>query len=112
MGCPVVLFIPNLIGYVRIALGVAAFGFVDNPLVFCSLYFTSQGLDALDGVCARACGQSEALSVFIRTAGLQGLRCFRGREVDLDRVCRHCVFFVRSFPFRGRPRYGHGPLLH
>ncbi len=75
MGCPVVLFIPNLIGYARIALDVAAFGFVDNPLVFCALYFTSQGLDALDGVCARACGQSEAYGGVAQLASGRGLLC-------------------------------------
>jgi phosphatidylserine synthase len=58
MAIPVVLYVPNLIGYTRIILGVAAFAFVRNPLVFIALYFTSQGLDAVDGVCARACNQS------------------------------------------------------
>ncbi|KAA0157497.1 hypothetical protein FNF29_00073 [Cafeteria roenbergensis] len=92
MGCPVVLFIPNLIGYARIALGVAAFGFVDNPLVFCALYFTSQGLDALDGVCARACGQTSRFGAVL--------------DMVTDRFCTSLLLMVvghQTAPQGGMP---------
>lgn len=67
MTVPVVLYVPNLIGYTRIILGIAAFAFVRSPMVFIALYFTSQGLDAVDGVCARMCNQSERCSVFTKS---------------------------------------------
>ena len=58
MGVPVFLYVPNLIGYTRIVLGVGAFAFTKQPQVFMALYFASQALDAVDGVCARALGQT------------------------------------------------------
>jgi phosphatidylglycerophosphate synthase len=55
----VIFFVPNIIGYVRIISGVAAFAFTRDPAIFAGLYTLSQGLDALDGVFARALDQSE-----------------------------------------------------
>jgi len=101
MGVPVVLFIPNLIGYTRILLGVAAFGFVRSPWVFVGLYMTSQGLDAVDGVCARACKQSE-YAWHERHPGGVGRRPRGGRQQTLVNVRS-----PRSIALRRRPGHGH-----
>lgn len=55
MAIPTFLFVPNIIGYLRIILGVAAFRVAgaDDPSEFFALYFLSYALDALDGVAAR-----------------------------------------------------------
>ena len=53
------LFVPNLIGYVRIILGIAAFAYAfDDYKVTVLAYSASQLLDALDGYAARALNQS------------------------------------------------------
>lgn len=53
------LYVPNLIGYVRVITGLFAFFFAfDSPGVAAALYTVSYSLDALDGVAARALGQS------------------------------------------------------
>ena len=59
---------PNLIGYVRIALGIAAFSFAREPASwrwFFWLYFVSYALDAVDGVAARALGQTSRLGALL-----------------------------------------------
>lgn len=60
MGChPILLYIPNLIGYLRIATCIAAFQFCFTDVnVTVACYILSQGLDAVDGVAARYFGQS------------------------------------------------------
>ncbi|CAF0907356.1 unnamed protein product [Didymodactylos carnosus] len=53
------LFVPNIIGYVRVFLSIASFYFMPtHPKVTLVCYLTSQFLDALDGHAARALGQS------------------------------------------------------
>lgn len=60
MALPVALFVPNLIGYVRVISGLLSFVYAfDNYWVFIGLYAFSMGLDAVDGVAARALHQSE-----------------------------------------------------
>lgn len=55
----VYLFVPNLIGYLRIITGMLSFYFAFTyPGYFVGLYTFSYWLDALDGVAARQLGQS------------------------------------------------------
>ena len=55
----VFLFAPNIIGYVRILLLLAAFWYANrDPILFMTLFGLSFGLDVLDGPVARALGQS------------------------------------------------------
>lgn len=52
------LFVPNLIGYTRMAFSIASFFVADkHPLLFIFLYTSSFVLDAADGMAARALGQ-------------------------------------------------------
>ncbi|CAF5137788.1 unnamed protein product, partial [Rotaria magnacalcarata] len=52
------LFIPNIIGYVRVFLSIASFYFMpSHPKITIFCYLTSELLDALDGHAARALGQ-------------------------------------------------------
>ena len=58
---PVWLFAPNLIGYARILLALVGFPLAFSPThwpLFYWLYGTSYALDAVDGVAARALGQT------------------------------------------------------
>lgn len=55
------LFVPNIIGYVRILTGAAAFYYAPDASQWSAafwLYAVSYSLDALDGVAARALGQT------------------------------------------------------
>eukprot|EP00164_Ancoracysta_twista_P002861 GFYU01003809.1.p1 GENE.GFYU01003809.1~~GFYU01003809.1.p1 ORF type:complete len:254 (+),score=55.25 GFYU01003809.1:78-839(+) len=52
------LFVPQLIGYTRIACLFAAFYNIDDYQLFLTLYCVSFGLDVLDGPAARYFGQS------------------------------------------------------
>eukprot|EP00388_Colpodella_angusta_P000716 GDKJ01002534.1.p1 GENE.GDKJ01002534.1~~GDKJ01002534.1.p1 ORF type:complete len:216 (-),score=46.74 GDKJ01002534.1:77-724(-) len=53
------LYVPNLIGYVRVILALAAYYFAfDNWLIFITLYAASEFMDALDGHAARYFNQS------------------------------------------------------
>jgi len=55
----VFVFIPNLIGYLRVALAVAAFYYMmTDPWKCCFYYLLSGFMDALDGHAARKWGQS------------------------------------------------------
>jgi len=55
----VYLFVPNIIGYARVALAVTSvLVALNNPLAFFVCYALSQLLDALDGYAARAFNQS------------------------------------------------------
>lgn len=54
----VYFFIPNLIGYVRVITGLAAFAYAQSDYrTFFVLYGFSYALDALDGVAARKFNQ-------------------------------------------------------
>lgn len=63
----VFLYVPNIIGYVRVLSGLASFWFAfDHPLVFALLYGSSYALDAVDGVAARKLKQSEHDHALVR----------------------------------------------
>lgn len=60
MSTNVFLFVPNLIGYVRVLTGLASLAYALNQETFtvaAGLYTFSYALDALDGVAARKLGQ-------------------------------------------------------
>ena len=58
----VYLFVPNLIGYARILLALLAFHWMPtDPALAMAAYAISCLLDAVDGLAARALGQSECL---------------------------------------------------
>eukprot|EP00035_Acanthoeca_spectabilis_P024311 m.453271 g.453271 ORF g.453271 m.453271 type:complete len:230 (-) comp20470_c0_seq1:610-1299(-) len=62
----VLLFVPNLIGYARIILLVAALPYMQtDPVTAMVLYFLSSFLDAFDGAAARALGQSSSLGALL-----------------------------------------------
>jgi len=55
----VFMFVPNLIGYARVALAIAAFYYMmTDPWKCCFFYLLSGFMDALDGHAARKWGQS------------------------------------------------------
>ena len=64
----VFLFVPNIIGYVRIILMFVAFFFMTNPekyLLTVSCYMLSQLLDAFDGHAARMLGQTSKFGAML-----------------------------------------------
>lgn len=68
MELPVWLFVPNLIGYVRIISGLLAFVAARDPArwaEFFLLYAFSYSLDAVDGVAARKLGQTSRLGAVL-----------------------------------------------
>jgi len=55
---PVLLYVPNLIGYIRlVSLFIVPFFILHAPIISVCLYFFSASLDALDGYLARRLGQ-------------------------------------------------------
>ena len=68
---PVLLFVPNLIGYVRVVAALAAFASLDGgaggALRFASLYALSYLLDAVDGPAARALKQATAFGALLES---------------------------------------------
>ena len=55
---PVLLYVPNLIGYTRILLLIVCYFIKDQDyLVFAAIYFVSFVLDFFDGFFARLCNQ-------------------------------------------------------
>jgi CDP-diacylglycerol--inositol 3-phosphatidyltransferase len=68
MAWPVALYVPNLIGYVRIVTGLAAFAVARDSAqwaAFFWLYAVSYSLDAVDGVAARRLGQTSRLGAVL-----------------------------------------------
>lgn len=64
----VYLFVPNLIGYARVALMFIAFYFMTNPDMYqitVACYLLSQLLDAFDGHAARMLGQTSKLGAML-----------------------------------------------
>lgn len=55
---PVALYVPNIIGYLRIILSVIAFANYEKPNIFFIYYFVGFVLDAADGLAARKLQQS------------------------------------------------------
>lgn len=60
------LFVPNLIGYVRVLLTLVGYGnaLTDWRVTF-GCYFVSQGLDAADGFAARLLGQHSSFGAVL-----------------------------------------------
>lgn len=62
----VFLFVPNLIGYARVVLGIASLFFMPfNHIMAASLYILSGFLDAFDGMAARALNQSSKFGAML-----------------------------------------------
>ncbi|XP_020619779.1 CDP-diacylglycerol--inositol 3-phosphatidyltransferase 1-like [Orbicella faveolata] len=61
----VLLFVPNLIGYVRLVLLLASWIFFTNPVLFLSFYTSSILLDGLDGILARQLNQTSAFGAWL-----------------------------------------------
>lgn len=90
MAWPVWLFVPNLIGYVRIITGLAAFHYAwdtEHILHFFFLYGFSYLLDAVDGVAARKLNQKSSFGAVLDmvtdrfcTAGLLAVLAFKFQE--------------------------------
>lgn len=89
-------FVPNLIGYARIALSLASFYFAkDYPLIFIVFYSLSFILDAADGIAARALGQCSNMGVILDM--LTDRASTAGMLVVLDGVMEfrsHTITFV------------------
>lgn len=87
------LFVPNLIGYVRLILGIAAFFFaIHNPTWFIILYTISYGLDAVDGVAARALGQQSRFGAVL--------------DMVTDRLCSMgllAILTIQAYDWYGIP---------
>ncbi|CAH3151330.1 unnamed protein product [Pocillopora meandrina] len=64
----VLLFIPNLIGYVRVILLFASWIFFNNPVLFLCFYTASVLLDGLDGIVARQLNQTSAFGAWLDVA--------------------------------------------
>jgi CDP-diacylglycerol--inositol 3-phosphatidyltransferase len=62
---PVLLYVPNLIGYARIGLALVAFWNVPHPATFLTFYTIGFLLDAADGYAARLLGQSSAFGAVL-----------------------------------------------
>ena len=61
----VFLYVPNIIGYVRVLLAVASFVYIEQPSRFLPLYGLSCLLDVADGYAARQLGQSSRLGAVL-----------------------------------------------
>mmetsp|Transcript_3455 Transcript_3455/g.12460 ORF Transcript_3455/g.12460 Transcript_3455/m.12460 type:complete len:221 (+) Transcript_3455:69-731(+) len=83
MARSVYLLVPNLIGYARVLLNVAAFTFAasfDNRTVFSSMYFTSFALDCIDGYAARLLKQTSTFGTVL--------------DMVTDRVATVCLLML------------------
>lgn len=66
MRWPVALFVPNLIGYARVALAILGYCYaLHDWRVTVGAYVLSQGLDAADGLAARMLGQSSSFGAVL-----------------------------------------------
>ena len=66
MPVPVWLFVPNLIGYARVALAFVGYYYaLTDWRTTVGAYLLSQGLDAADGLAARMLGQSSDLGAVL-----------------------------------------------
>lgn len=86
------LYVPNLIGYVRIISGLAAFWVCHDPAswsTFFVLYAFSYGLDAVDGVAARALGQTSRLGAVL--------------DMVTDRFCTAALLALLSAVYTSGP---------
>jgi len=75
MRLPVALYIPNLLGYARIALAFGGLRFAaSDPVWAVALWIGSAFLDLFDGILARALRQTSRLGVFLDIAADNILR--------------------------------------
>uniref|UniRef100_A0A3P9KGS8 CDP-diacylglycerol--inositol 3-phosphatidyltransferase n=1 Tax=Oryzias latipes TaxID=8090 RepID=A0A3P9KGS8_ORYLA len=65
MGLKVLLYWPNIIGYLRISLVFGACSACGTPAVFLGLYSASAALDGVDGWLARRLGQTSRLGAWL-----------------------------------------------
>ncbi|KAM9359104.1 uncharacterized protein ABDE67_002251 [Symphorus nematophorus] len=65
MGLKVLLYWPNIIGYIRIGLVFAAWAAYETPSLFVPLYSVSIALDGVDGWLARRLGQSSRFGAWL-----------------------------------------------
>uniref|UniRef100_A0A3B4VIE3 CDP-diacylglycerol--inositol 3-phosphatidyltransferase n=1 Tax=Seriola dumerili TaxID=41447 RepID=A0A3B4VIE3_SERDU len=65
MALNVLLYWPNIIGYIRIGLVFAAWRAFETPAVFVPLYSVSIALDGVDGWLARRLGQSSRFGAWL-----------------------------------------------
>lgn len=88
----VAFFVPNLIGYVRMALSIASFWVAnEHPLMFLLFYTTSFALDAADGMAARALGQTSHFGSILDM--LTDRASTAGMLVVLDGVVRPMPYY-------------------
>ncbi|KAL3858087.1 hypothetical protein ACJMK2_012701 [Sinanodonta woodiana] len=64
MGYEVLLFVPNIIGYIRLLLLIVSLIFYSKPLLFLSLYGISVLFDGFDGFLARKLNQTSAFGAW------------------------------------------------
>ncbi|XP_064620904.1 uncharacterized protein LOC135483792 [Lineus longissimus] len=64
MGTEVLLYVPNIIGYVRLILLVVAYFTFHSPSYFLAAYIVSATLDYFDGLFARKLGQTSAFGAW------------------------------------------------
>ncbi|KAL0877505.1 hypothetical protein Bca101_027210 [Brassica carinata] len=94
----VYLYIPNIVGYIRVILNCVAFAVCfSNKTLFSLLYFFSFCCDAVDGWCARRFNQELDFLVFISSS----VSTF-GAVLDMvtDRVSTACLLVVLSQVYR------------
>ncbi|CAJ1065958.1 uncharacterized protein LOC109995351 [Xyrichtys novacula] len=65
MGQHILLYWPNIIGYIRICLVFFAWATYDSPALFISLYSISIALDGVDGWLARKLGQTSRFGAWL-----------------------------------------------
>mmetsp|Transcript_29124 Transcript_29124/g.45645 ORF Transcript_29124/g.45645 Transcript_29124/m.45645 type:complete len:219 (+) Transcript_29124:265-921(+) len=85
----VYLFIPNLIGYVRVLTGLIAFYQTDKWEIFFTFYFISYFLDCIDGLAARKFKQATRF----------------GQMLDMvtDRCCTACLLGLLAHLYSHKP---------
>eukprot|EP00914_Ancora_sagittata_P030376 GHVO01060702.1.p1 GENE.GHVO01060702.1~~GHVO01060702.1.p1 ORF type:complete len:209 (+),score=6.22 GHVO01060702.1:56-682(+) len=65
MGLAILLYVPNIIGYIRLILLVISWCFYDSrPSLSICFYCVSAGLDAIDGIAARRLKQTSAFGAW------------------------------------------------
>ncbi|KAJ6814305.1 CDP-diacylglycerol--inositol 3-phosphatidyltransferase 1-like isoform X1 [Iris pallida] len=83
----VYLYIPNILGYMRVLLNVVAFALCfSNKLLFAILYFISFACDALDGMLARKFNQVSTFGAVL--------------DMITDRVSTACLLAILSQLYR------------
>lgn len=82
----IIFYVPNIIGYLRIAILLVSWVKWDEPSTFIPLFILSSGLDFVDGVIARWLGQTSAFGAWL--------------DVVIDNVSRSMIWT------RLMPRFG------